>query len=104
MPQQLSAQNNLQSCNVQCPASTPLPALPSPHSFRLTLPPAPTRGACCCVCLQATRLSDFGTPGADLSGVHYLRNVADADSLLAGVETAKAAGGKVGGWNTLINV
>jgi monodehydroascorbate reductase (NADH) len=44
------------------------------------------------------RLSDFKTPGAELSGVHYLRNVADGDSLLAGLAAAKAAGGKVGGW------
>jgi hypothetical protein len=55
-----------------------------------------------CACLlppyppQAVRLSDFGTPGADLSGVHYLRSVADADALLQGVTAAKAAGGKVG--------
>lgn len=47
------------------------------------------------------RLSDFGTPGAELSGVHYLRKVADADALLQGVDAAKAAGGKVG-WLVLL--
>lgn len=46
--------------------------------------------------MQAVRLSDFGTPGADLSGIYYLRNVADADAMLAGVQKAKAAGNKVG--------
>lgn len=45
--------------------------------------------------LQPSRLSDFGTPGADLAGIYYLRNVADADKLLAAVQTAKAAGNKV---------
>jgi hypothetical protein len=46
---------------------------------------------------QPIKLSDFGTPGAQLSGVQYLRNVADADQLLAGLATAKAGvgGGKV---------
>jgi len=39
--------------------------------------------------------SDFGTPGADLPGVHVLREVADADSLLAAV--AAAAAGRAGG-------
>jgi monodehydroascorbate reductase (NADH) len=42
------------------------------------------------------RLSDFKAPGAELAGIHYLRNVADADALLAAVEAAKAAGNKVG--------
>jgi hypothetical protein len=45
--------------------------------------------------LQAMRLSDFKAPGADLAGICYLRNVADADALLAAVEAAKAAGNKV---------
>ncbi|KAF6255444.1 monodehydroascorbate reductase [Scenedesmus sp. NREL 46B-D3] len=40
------------------------------------------------------RMTDFKAPGADLSGIHYLRNVADADALLVAVEAAKAAGNK----------
>ncbi|GAB4823794.1 hypothetical protein N2152v2_010840 [Parachlorella kessleri] len=39
-------------------------------------------------------LADFKTPGADLSGVFYLRNVQDADVLLAAIKECKAAGGK----------
>jgi monodehydroascorbate reductase (NADH) len=46
--------------------------------------------------LQAVRLTDFKAPGADLAGIQYLRNVADADALLAAVAAAKAAGNKVG--------
>jgi monodehydroascorbate reductase (NADH) len=49
----------------------------------------------CALLLQPVRLSDFKAPGADLTGIHYLRNVADADALLAAVEAAKAAGNKV---------
>lgn len=40
-------------------------------------------------------LADFKTPGADLGGVHYLRNVQDADSLLAAIQMCKEKGGKV---------
>lgn len=39
-------------------------------------------------------LRQFNTPGADLGGIYYLRNVADADILLHGVAAAKAAGNK----------
>ena len=46
--------------------------------------------------LQPVSLADFKTPGADLSGVYYLRNVQDADALLAAIKECKAAGGKVG--------
>lgn len=45
--------------------------------------------------LQPSTLADFRTPGADLKGVHYLRNVEDADSLIAAIADCKAAGGKV---------
>ena len=34
------------------------------------------------------RLSDFGTPGADLGGIHYLREVADAERLYAAMKEA----------------
>lgn len=47
--------------------------------------------------LQPSTLADFRTPGADLKGVHYLRNVQDADSLIAAIADCKAAGGKVSG-------
>jgi len=40
-------------------------------------------------------LVDFKFPGAELEGVHYLRNVVDADSLVTAIASAKAAGGKV---------
>lgn len=38
---------------------------------------------------------DFKTPGADLEGILYLRDVADADALIAAIPGAKAKGGKV---------
>lgn len=41
------------------------------------------------------KLTEFNVPGADLPGLHYLRDVADADALLAAVEGAKARGGRV---------
>lgn len=41
-------------------------------------------------------LADFKTPGAELEGVHYLRNVQDADALIAAIKKCKEAGGKVG--------
>ena len=44
---------------------------------------------------QPTSLSDFKTPGADLQGVYYLRNEADAAILVKAMESTKAAGGKV---------
>lgn len=43
---------------------------------------------------RAVTLADFKTPGADLGGVHYLRNVQDADSLLAAIQMCKEKGGK----------
>ncbi|PRW59212.1 monodehydroascorbate reductase [Chlorella sorokiniana] len=43
---------------------------------------------------RPSTLVDFKTPGADLKGVHYLRNVADADALIAAIADCKAAGGK----------
>ena len=48
------------------------------------------------VCAQPTYLSDFKTPGADLKGIFYLRNVVDADAIVAAVGPAKEKGGKVG--------
>ena len=41
---------------------------------------------------QPVRLTDFNTPGADLPGVHYLRNVQDADSLIAAIAAVKQGG------------
>jgi hypothetical protein len=41
---------------------------------------------------QPVRLSEFGVPGADLAGIHYLRNIADADALLEAIAATKAAG------------
>ena len=35
------------------------------------------------------KLSDFGTEGADLKGIYYLRNVDDADALIAALTEAK---------------
>ncbi|KAI3437605.1 hypothetical protein D9Q98_000057 [Chlorella vulgaris] len=43
---------------------------------------------------RAVTLKDFKTPGADLKGVHVLRNVQDADSLIEAMQACKAAGGK----------
>lgn len=39
-------------------------------------------------------LADFNSPGADLKGVHYLRNVKDADALIEGISLAKTKRGK----------
>jgi monodehydroascorbate reductase (NADH) len=39
-------------------------------------------------------LADFNSPGADLKGVHYLRNVKDADALIEGLSLAKTKRGK----------
>ena len=44
---------------------------------------------------QPVTLADFKTPGAELEGVRYLRNVQDADALIATIAACKAAGGKV---------
>eukprot|EP00198_Chlamydomonas_reinhardtii_P011135 XP_001700472.1 monodehydroascorbate reductase [Chlamydomonas reinhardtii] len=43
---------------------------------------------------RAVKLTEFGVPGADLSGIHYLRDVKDAESLVAAVAAAKEASGK----------
>lgn len=40
-------------------------------------------------------LTDFKAPGDHLKGVHYLRNVEDADRLVDGIQGAKAKSGKV---------
>ncbi|GFR52753.1 hypothetical protein Agub_g15360 [Astrephomene gubernaculifera] len=39
-------------------------------------------------------LTEFKTPGADLRGLHYLRDVKDADALVAAMAATKEAGGK----------
>jgi monodehydroascorbate reductase (NADH) len=44
---------------------------------------------------RPTNLADFGTPGAGLKGILYLRNVADADALVAALAEVKAGGGAV---------
>ena len=41
------------------------------------------------------KLSDFGTKGADLGNIYYLRNVVDADAIVSAVADAKKAGNKV---------
>ena len=46
---------------------------------------------------RSTTLADFKTPGAELEGLFYLRNEADAASLFKAIEATKASGGKVGG-------
>lgn len=46
--------------------------------------------------MQPVKLSEFGVPGAELPGILYLRNVADADALVAAIKATKEAGGKVG--------
>ena len=37
-------------------------------------------------------MTDFKVPGADLPGIPYLRDVEDADSLVAGINATKATG------------
>ncbi|KAK9833441.1 hypothetical protein WJX81_005619 [Elliptochloris bilobata] len=39
-------------------------------------------------------LADFKTPGADLKGIYYLRNVVDADRIIAALPEAKERGGR----------
>lgn len=41
------------------------------------------------------KLTDFGTKGADLKNIFYLRDTRDADAIVAGVAAAKKAGNKV---------
>lgn len=45
--------------------------------------------------LQPMYLTDFGTKGADLKGIYYLRNVVDADALVAAIAEAKKKSNKV---------
>ena len=45
--------------------------------------------------LQPVYLTDFGTKGADLKGIYYLRNVVDADALVAAIAEAKKKNNKV---------
>lgn len=45
--------------------------------------------------MQPVYLSDFGTKGADLKGIYYLRNVVDADALVAAIGDAKKKSNKV---------
>ena len=45
--------------------------------------------------VQAMKLTDFGTKGADLKNIFYLRDTRDADAIVAGVAAAKKAGNKV---------
>ena len=45
--------------------------------------------------MQPVYLSDFGTKGADLKGIYYLRNVVDADALIAAIGDAKKKSNKV---------
>jgi len=40
------------------------------------------------------KLTDFGTKGADLDNIFYLRDTRDADALIAGIAEAKKAGNK----------
>ncbi len=46
--------------------------------------------------MQPIYLSDFGTAGADLKGIYYLRNVEDADAIVAAIAEAKGKAKKVG--------
>lgn len=66
-------------------------ALPVPIPLN---PPAP---ACVRTLtpLQPVYLTEFGVPGADLGGIHYLRNVVDAEGLVAAAAATKEAGGQV---------
>lgn len=45
--------------------------------------------------LQPVRLTDFKVPGAELEGLNYLRDIKDADALVASVKQIKETGGKV---------
>ncbi len=44
---------------------------------------------------RTVSLADFKTPGAELKGLFYLRNIQDADALNVAIAATKAAGGKV---------
>ena len=45
-------------------------------------------------CLQNTTLDQFGTKNAHLAGINYLRNVEDADKLVADMKEAKKVSDK----------
>ena len=45
--------------------------------------------------MQPVNLTEFKTPGADLGGIYYLRDIRDGEKLLEGIAKAKAAGNKV---------
>ena len=45
--------------------------------------------------LQTARLTDFGVEGADLDNILYLRDVKDADAVVAAIAQAKKGGNKV---------
>lgn len=44
---------------------------------------------------QPIYLTDFGTKGADLKNILYLRNVVDADKIVAAIADAKSKTNKV---------
>ncbi|KAG2499103.1 hypothetical protein HYH03_003286 [Edaphochlamys debaryana] len=44
---------------------------------------------------RVVKLTEFKVPGADLSGIHYLRNVKDGEAMLAAMAQAKEHGQKV---------
>eukprot|EP00798_Chlamydomonas_sp_ICE-L_P019888 gene19888-26592_t len=46
---------------------------------------------------RVIRLTEFETPGAELSGIHYIRNEADAAKLVQAMEVVRAAGGRTPG-------
>lgn len=48
-----------------------------------------------CRAWQPISLADFKTEGADLKGIYYLRNVMDADKIIAAIPEAKERGGRV---------
>jgi len=48
----------------------------------------------CIFFTQPVTLQDLKAPGADLKGVHYLRNIRDADALVAAMKVTKAKGGR----------
>ena len=43
---------------------------------------------------RPARLTEFGVPGAELTGIHYLRNVVDAEALVSAIEDCKSEGGR----------
>ena len=45
--------------------------------------------------MQPVKLTDFGTKGADLKGIFYLRNVVDADAIVEAIGQAKKKSNKV---------